>query len=161
MVDTLPEPVLLRVFSHLTVTELCRVARVSKQWHRVAFDASLWRETDLSGKTLCGNVFLLFIDQISAAVSTMNLKGCSVPLNVICEIFKKCTRLRYLRLVKSDIIAARVLVRNNDWFIILKSQSNYANWLAQSNVINSKLTIFSTLNRIYFLFFLTKRLLEK
>ena len=100
MVDQLPEPVLLRVFSGLTLTDLTRVACVSKQWRRIAYDTSLWREIDLRGKNLSRKPFLVFINQISAAVSKINLRGCHVPLNAICEICKKCTRLRYLRLVK-------------------------------------------------------------
>ena len=100
MVDRLPEPVLLQVFSRLMLVDLGRVARVCQQWQRIAYDASLWRKTDLRGRSLSEESFHLFINRISAIVSEMNLGGCTIPLGVVCEISKKCNQLRSLRLVR-------------------------------------------------------------
>lgn len=41
-IQSLPDEVLTKVFSHLNPQELCRSAQVSRRWNRLAFDGSLW-----------------------------------------------------------------------------------------------------------------------
>ncbi|XP_026684033.1 F-box/LRR-repeat protein 20-like [Diaphorina citri] len=74
----LPKELLLRIFSYLDVTSLCRCAQVSKAWNILALDGSNWSridlfnfQTDVEGPVLenisrrCGG----FLRQIS-------LRGC-------------------------------------------------------------------------------------
>lgn len=43
----LPKELLLRIFSFLDVTSLCRCAQVSKIWNCLALDGSNWQRIDL------------------------------------------------------------------------------------------------------------------
>ncbi|MEE6458022.1 hypothetical protein FKM82_000151 [Ascaphus truei] len=54
--DALPDELLLGIFSYLHLTNLLRVSRVCKRWHRLSFDESLWHSLDLTGKHLAKGV---------------------------------------------------------------------------------------------------------
>jgi hypothetical protein len=41
-IDTLPDELLLRVFSFLRETDLFRTSEVSRRWNRLSFDLKLW-----------------------------------------------------------------------------------------------------------------------
>ncbi|CAL8107383.1 unnamed protein product [Calicophoron daubneyi] len=47
LITRLPEKLLLRTFAYLTHVELCAIARVCKQWRRLAYDQSLWQYLNL------------------------------------------------------------------------------------------------------------------
>ncbi|XP_060082201.1 F-box/LRR-repeat protein 5-like [Ylistrum balloti] len=42
-IDTLPEELMLKVFSHLDPRQLCRCAQVSQRWNALSIDGSLWK----------------------------------------------------------------------------------------------------------------------
>ncbi|XP_057564153.1 S-phase kinase-associated protein 2 isoform X7 [Hippopotamus amphibius kiboko] len=50
--DSLPDELLLGIFSCLCLPELMKVSSVCKRWYRLAFDESLWQTLDLTGRTL-------------------------------------------------------------------------------------------------------------
>lgn len=43
-IESLPDEVMLKVFSHLNPQELSRSTQVSKRWNSLALDGSLWTE---------------------------------------------------------------------------------------------------------------------
>lgn len=43
-IESLPDEIMLKVFSNLNPQELCRSAQVSKRWNSLAMDGSLWTE---------------------------------------------------------------------------------------------------------------------
>ncbi|XP_036919076.1 S-phase kinase-associated protein 2 isoform X1 [Sturnira hondurensis] len=50
--DSLPDELLLGIFSCLCLPDLLKVSSVSKRWYHLAFDESLWQTLDLTGKNL-------------------------------------------------------------------------------------------------------------
>ncbi|XP_010603769.1 S-phase kinase-associated protein 2 isoform X3 [Fukomys damarensis] len=50
--DSLPDELLLGIFSCLCLPELLRVSGVCKRWYCLAFDESLWQTLDLTGRNL-------------------------------------------------------------------------------------------------------------
>ncbi|XP_004605604.3 S-phase kinase-associated protein 2 [Sorex araneus] len=50
--DSLPDELLLGIFSCLCLPELLKISSVCKRWYHLAFDESLWQTLDLSGKNL-------------------------------------------------------------------------------------------------------------
>uniref|UniRef100_A0A3Q3W0H0 F-box domain-containing protein n=1 Tax=Mola mola TaxID=94237 RepID=A0A3Q3W0H0_MOLML len=49
--DHLPDELLLRILFYLPLQDLLRMSIVSKHWHCLTFDESLWRSVDLEGMT--------------------------------------------------------------------------------------------------------------
>lgn len=47
LITRLPDKLMLRVFSYLSHVELCTIARVCKQWRRLAYDSTLWQSLNL------------------------------------------------------------------------------------------------------------------
>ena len=41
--DSLPTEILLNIFTKLTISDLCNVSLVSKKWHTLASDSTLWK----------------------------------------------------------------------------------------------------------------------
>ncbi|KAG8456712.1 hypothetical protein GDO86_002479 [Hymenochirus boettgeri] len=54
--DALPDELLLGIFSYLHLSDLLRVSRVCKRWHRLSCDESLWHSLDLTGKHIADGV---------------------------------------------------------------------------------------------------------
>ncbi|KAM3939311.1 S-phase kinase-associated protein 2 [Leptodactylus fuscus] len=54
--DSLPDELLLGIFSYLHLTDLLRASRVCKRWNRLSCDESLWQSVDLTGKHLVNGV---------------------------------------------------------------------------------------------------------
>ena len=54
--DSLPEELLLGIFSCLCLPELLKVSSVFKRWYHLAFDESLWQTVDLAGRNLYPDV---------------------------------------------------------------------------------------------------------
>ncbi|KAM6474269.1 S-phase kinase-associated protein 2 [Liasis olivaceus] len=50
--DTLPDELLLGIFSYLTLTDLRKVSRVCQRWRRLSLDESLWQTLDLADQNL-------------------------------------------------------------------------------------------------------------
>ncbi|KAA3674414.1 uncharacterized protein DEA37_0013736 [Paragonimus westermani] len=47
LITRLPDKLMLRTLSYLPQTDLCNIARVCKQWRRLAYDPSLWQSLNL------------------------------------------------------------------------------------------------------------------
>ncbi|KAL1766362.1 S-phase kinase-associated protein 2 [Sigmodon hispidus] len=50
--DSLPDELLLEIFSCLCLPELLRASGVCKRWYRLSLDETLWQSLDLAGKIL-------------------------------------------------------------------------------------------------------------
>lgn len=50
--DSLPDELLLQVFSYLCLPALVRVSRVCKKWYQLSKDRTLWQTLDLTGAKL-------------------------------------------------------------------------------------------------------------
>ena len=95
--DKLPESILLRIFYFVSLKDLGHASLVCKQWRRIAYDNTLWRNADLRGFNLKSDRILALIDRISPSVLAMNLNGCSIKFSLIAVIVEKCVNLRSLR----------------------------------------------------------------
>ncbi|EUB63324.1 F-box/LRR-repeat protein 20 [Echinococcus granulosus] len=103
-ITKLPEKLLLRIFSFLTHRELCTIARVSKQWRRLAYDESQWSCLNLRpehGGLSVPTVedFLNLVNQRSGeGLRYLELNSDLITIPVLEELGNKCTNLRYLTL---------------------------------------------------------------
>ncbi|XP_044788486.1 S-phase kinase-associated protein 2 isoform X2 [Bubalus kerabau] len=121
--DSLPDELLLGIFSCLCLPELLKVSSVCKRWYHLAFDESLWQTVDLAGRNLYPDVVgrLLsrgvvafrcprsFMDQplvehfSNLAQNTnllrLNLSGCSgFSESALKTLLSSCSRLDELNL---------------------------------------------------------------
>lgn len=46
--SSFPDILILKIFSYLSVKELCKVSRVCWTWRRIAYDKTLWRDIDIT-----------------------------------------------------------------------------------------------------------------
>ena len=92
--ENLPNEVILKVWSFLTIRDLGNCAQVSKRFKNICSDESLWKKINLSDKI----VPTVFIEKILArGCEFLNLKGCEskitdlvtfpscYPLAVLCQ----------------------------------------------------------------------------
>ncbi|XP_069348393.1 S-phase kinase-associated protein 2 isoform X2 [Eulemur rufifrons] len=116
--DSLPDELLLGIFSCLCLPELLKVSSVCKRWYRLAFDESLWQTLDLTGKNLHPDVIgrLLsrgvvafrcprsFMDQPLVEhfspfrVQHMDLSNSVIDVSTLHDILSQCSKLQNLSL---------------------------------------------------------------
>ncbi|XP_068721489.1 F-box/LRR-repeat protein 20-like [Montipora capricornis] len=97
-IQQLPESILLKIFHLCSFKSLGHTSMVCRQWRRIAYDQSLWREADLRGLNLTTRRCLTLIDRISSYVKTMNLNGCALTVSLIASVAEKCVNLKSLSL---------------------------------------------------------------
>ncbi|KAG8599063.1 hypothetical protein GDO81_002862 [Engystomops pustulosus] len=91
--DSLPDELLLGIFSYLHLTDLLRVSRVCKRWNRLSCDESLWHSVDLTGKHLT--------DGVIGKLLSLGVVALRCPRSCIGEpVFKQ---VRPLRLQHADL----------------------------------------------------------
>ncbi|KAG9354052.1 hypothetical protein JZ751_012176 [Albula glossodonta] len=76
--DSLPDELLLGIFSCLPLQDLLRTSRVCKRWHRLVFDESLWHSVDLVGKAQ--------VNMALQQVLTAGVLGLRCPRSLIGEL---------------------------------------------------------------------------
>ncbi|XP_012675202.1 S-phase kinase-associated protein 2 [Clupea harengus] len=116
--DLLPDELLLRILSCLSLRDLLRTSRICKRWHQLAFDESLWQSVDLEGKVRLGSALgqvlsagtltlrcphtsigePCFTHKEQLRVQHMDLSGCTVSPEVINDVISRCTQLQNLSL---------------------------------------------------------------
>ncbi|XP_041042354.1 S-phase kinase-associated protein 2 isoform X1 [Carcharodon carcharias] len=128
--EKLPDELLLVIFRSLSLPHLLKASRVSKRWHRLVFDKSLWYSVDLSkgnlplgtvGQVLGAGVVVLrsprsflgdpmFKDESPLCVQYMDLSHCVVSCSAIFQILHRSHRLLSLSLeglvLSDDVIRA-------------------------------------------------------
>ncbi|XP_062984223.1 S-phase kinase-associated protein 2 isoform X2 [Elgaria multicarinata webbii] len=126
--DTLPDELLLGIFSYLSLTELLKVSQVCQRWHRLSVDESLWQTLDLAGKILLPGVIgqllplgitafrcprscignPLFKTSRPLQVQHMDLSNCTIKVADLQSILSRCQSLQNLSLeglvLSDDII---------------------------------------------------------
>ena len=130
--ESLPDDVLVQIFSYLPKVSLVRLSIVNSRWHRVCFDASLWREvcipfdlrynvTDstLMRLTMCSkNMYKLYLvecrnltDDLLEFISIhcpnlkkLQLCGCvQITDRGMLAIARQCTKLKKLGIAKTKV----------------------------------------------------------
>uniref|UniRef100_A0A6J0TWD1 S-phase kinase-associated protein 2 n=1 Tax=Pogona vitticeps TaxID=103695 RepID=A0A6J0TWD1_9SAUR len=126
--DTLPDELLLGIFSYLSLTDLLKMAQVCRRWHRLSLDESLWQTLDLAGKNLLPGVIgqllplgitafrcprscigdPLFKTSRPLRVQHMDLSNCTIKVADLQSILSRCQSLQNLSLegliLSDDII---------------------------------------------------------
>ncbi|XP_063817049.1 S-phase kinase-associated protein 2 [Pseudophryne corroboree] len=90
--DSLPDELLLSLFSYLHLTDLLRVSRVCKRWNRLSCDESLWHSLDLTAKHLT--------DGVIGSLLSLGVVVLRCPRTSIGEVMFK--QIRPLRLQHAD-----------------------------------------------------------
>ncbi|KAM5264903.1 S-phase kinase-associated protein 2 [Ctenodactylus gundi] len=116
--DSLPDELLLGIFSCLCLPELLRVSGVCRRWYRLTLDESLWQTLDLTGRNLHPDVIgrLLsrgviafrcprsFVDQPLVEhfspfrVQHMDLSNSVINEPALLAILSRCSKLQNLSL---------------------------------------------------------------
>ncbi|ERE85820.1 S-phase kinase-associated protein 2 [Cricetulus griseus] len=116
--DSLPDELLLGIFSCLCLPELLRVSGVCKRWYRLSLDESLWQSLDLAGKNLHPDVTVRllsrgviafrcprsFMEQplgesfSSFRVQHMDLSNSVINVSNLLGILSECSKLQNLSL---------------------------------------------------------------
>ncbi|XP_070792048.1 S-phase kinase-associated protein 2 [Pituophis catenifer annectens] len=126
--DTLPDELLLGIFSYLNLTDLLKVSQVCQRWHRLSLDESLWQSLDLAGKNLLPGVIgqllplgviafrcprsciatPLFKTNRALCVQHLDLSNCTINVLDLEDILGRCQSLQNLSLeglvLSSDIV---------------------------------------------------------
>ncbi|XP_026522193.1 S-phase kinase-associated protein 2 [Notechis scutatus] len=126
--DTLPDELLLGIFSYLNLTDLLKVSQVCQRWHRLSLDESLWQSLDLASKNLLPGVIgqllplgiitfrcprscigtPLFKTSRALCVQHLDLSNCSIKVIDLEDIIGRCQSLQNLSLegliLSSDIV---------------------------------------------------------
>nr|XP_056704610.1 S-phase kinase-associated protein 2 [Euleptes europaea] len=126
--DTLPDELLLGIFSCLSLADLLKVSQVCRRWHRLSIDESLWKTLDLTGKNLLRGVIgqllplgvtafrcprscignPLFKTSRLLHVQHMDLSNCTIQVADLQSILDRCQSLQNLSLeglnLSSDIV---------------------------------------------------------
>ncbi|KAH0520572.1 S-phase kinase-associated protein 2 [Microtus ochrogaster] len=137
--DSLPDELLLGIFSCLCLPELLRVSGVCKRWYRLSLDESLWQSLDLAGKNLHPDVTVRllsrgviafrcprsFMEQplgesfSSFRVQHMDLSNSVINVSNLHGILSECSKLQNLSLEGlqlSDPIVNDSIMLKNDCF---------------------------------------------
>ncbi|XP_038173326.1 S-phase kinase-associated protein 2-like [Arvicola amphibius] len=116
--DTLPDELLLRIFSHLCLPGLVRVSRVCKRWYHLSQDGSLWQTLDLGGVNLHPDVTVRLLSRgviafrcprsvmeqplgerlRSFPVKHMDLSNSVINVSSLHGILSECSKLQNLSL---------------------------------------------------------------
>ncbi|XP_042307325.1 S-phase kinase-associated protein 2 [Sceloporus undulatus] len=134
--DTLPDELLLGIFSYLSLIDLLKVSQVCQRWHRLSLDESLWQTLDLAGRNLLPGVIgqLLplgitafccprscianpsFKTNRSLRVQHMDLSNCTMKVADLQSILSRCQSLQNLSLeglVLADDIIESIAQNSN------------------------------------------------
>ncbi|KAM9105358.1 S-phase kinase-associated protein 2 isoform 1-T1 [Megaptera novaeangliae] len=116
--DSLPDELLLGIFSCLCLPELLKVSSVCKRWYHLAFDESLWQTLDLTGRNLhpdvvgrllsrgvvafrCPRSFMdqPFVERFSPfRVQHMDLSNLVIDVSTLHGLLSHCSKLQNLSL---------------------------------------------------------------
>ncbi|XP_006876614.1 PREDICTED: S-phase kinase-associated protein 2 [Chrysochloris asiatica] len=117
--NTLPDELLLGIFSRLCLPELLQVSCVCKRWNRLAIDEFLWQTIDLTGKSLqpgvikrllsrgviafrCPRAFVSqepLVEHFSVfRVQHLDLSNCIIDVPALEGILSQCLKLQNLSL---------------------------------------------------------------
>ncbi|XP_049563973.1 S-phase kinase-associated protein 2 isoform X5 [Orcinus orca] len=116
--DSLPDELLLGIFSCLCLPELLKVSSVCKRWYHLAFDEYLWQTLDLTGRNLhpdvvgrllsrgvvafrCPRSFMdqPFVERFSPfRVQHMDLSNSVIDVSTLHGLLSHCSKLQNLSL---------------------------------------------------------------
>ncbi|XP_028654067.1 F-box/LRR-repeat protein 12-like isoform X1 [Erpetoichthys calabaricus] len=112
--NTVPENVIIEIFSFLPVRDLLRISRVCKKWRRLVYDKKLWVHVDLTPYSSVTSKVLwhLLRRHFNTGLRTLKLQGLlfSVQKNkeflskaLLSGLRKQCPNLEELSLTKTDL----------------------------------------------------------
>jgi hypothetical protein len=91
----------LHVFSHLSQKDLCRVARVSTRFKRLALDPSLWQKIELQKVSLSLEAWQGIVSRCSR-LSSLTLQKQDNPLGLLAVVAQSGRKLRHLEVLNDD-----------------------------------------------------------
>ncbi|KFD67180.1 hypothetical protein M514_20616 [Trichuris suis] len=102
--DTLPNKVLLQIFSYLPHKEILKSAQVCKKWRAIAYDPRLWKAVSL--RPSYGGLEISSIEALLALISVrfgpslnlIELQTDQITAPVLHDLAAKCPNLQYLTL---------------------------------------------------------------
>ncbi|EJD73939.1 hypothetical protein LOAG_18676 [Loa loa] len=99
----LPKELILRIFSFLDITSLCRCAQTCRHWNLLALDGSNWQQVDLFQfqKDIKAPVVENLAKRCGGFLKRLSLRGCeNVQENALRSFTLKCPNIEHLSLYK-------------------------------------------------------------
>ncbi|VBB33940.1 unnamed protein product, partial [Acanthocheilonema viteae] len=99
----LPKELILRIFSFLDITSLCRCAQTCRHWNLLALDGSNWQQVDLFQfqKDIKAPVVENLAKRCGGFLKKLSLRGCeNVQENALRSFTLKCPNIEHLSLYK-------------------------------------------------------------
>uniref|UniRef100_A0A915Q137 F-box domain-containing protein n=1 Tax=Setaria digitata TaxID=48799 RepID=A0A915Q137_9BILA len=99
----LPKELILRIFSFLDITSLCRCAQTCRHWNLLALDGSNWQQVDLFQfqKDIKTPVVENLAKRCGGFLKKLSLRGCeNVQENALRSFTLKCPNIEHLSLYK-------------------------------------------------------------
>ncbi|KAF7635900.1 F-box domain-containing protein [Meloidogyne graminicola] len=103
----LPTELILRVFSYLDITSLCRCAQICRSWNKLSMDGSNWMDVDLFlfQREVKTSVVECLAKRCGNFLKVLSLKGCeNVQDNAMRSFTTKCPNIERLTLTKCKLI---------------------------------------------------------
>ncbi|KAK3703578.1 hypothetical protein QZH41_006904 [Actinostola sp. cb2023] len=107
MVNTLPDSILLKIFSYLPHTKLANVAVVCKLWRRIAYDGSLWRCVEVH-RLKPHHIEYLTGRRLSRQLKQIVFWRCSISQENLYCLAEACPQLQEIFLRRNTIKQQRV-----------------------------------------------------
>lgn len=132
---SIPDSILVDIFSYLTVRELVRsVSTVCRRWRRLCYDSSLWREIttdDFASSIHVRDETIVTLIRHGKTIKKLSLRGCyQISNRVLKEVAINGTRLQHLDLENCFKVTDRGLI----------SIARSCNQLRTVNLLNTRVT---------------------
>ncbi|KAK2719325.1 F-box/LRR-repeat protein 7-like isoform X1 [Artemia franciscana] len=111
--DRLPDDVVLKIFSNMSSTQLCNMARVNRRFYALAWEPQLWTRINLSGEQLNADKALKTLTRILGRASPpfcptiekVALNGCSrLTDRGLHVLARRCPELKHLEIKGSALV---------------------------------------------------------
>ncbi|KAB0363078.1 hypothetical protein FD754_007234 [Muntiacus muntjak] len=89
--DSLPDELLLGIFSCLYLPELLNISSVCKRWCHLAFDEFLWQTVDLVGRSLYPDVVGRLLSRGVVAVCYLDLSNSVITVSTLHGLLSHCS----------------------------------------------------------------------
>ena len=98
LLTTLPNTILLHVLQYLPVHKRIQMSSLSKRWHELVFEASLWRRINVANMQHVDDTVLLQLTSISKYVTHLDVTNLTqITGDGFFRVISQCRRLQTLK----------------------------------------------------------------
>lgn len=127
LITSLPDKLVIKIFSYLKLRELCKLALVCKKWRHLAYEGKLWSRVSLrpdhNGLQVANPEILPYVinNRFGATLRYLELPAELITPQVLHEVANRCTNLKFLTLDFSNAMQLHDFNDMNNFPCNLKS----------------------------------------